>query len=358
MPPLSTPPAPRGSASQPPPPSGYTRASTAQQVAAAIAAILAAAEIAILRAVAGAIASVLGGVVLQALVTRRLQVAVTTAITDARAGVAVQLSQASRATREDVQGILATELGPLARLLPVVPFPSLGHLAGDLRRAELTAAAAAMGAYHRILAQTAHLTGLQRRAAAQVLLDDLAATGLRSFTGRDGHHWGLSTYAEAAAAGAIARAFTAAQLAAYQDAGIGLVIVVRSSPKPPCARCAPYVGKVLSLTGQAGMARAFDSAGAMHSARVLTTVADATAHGLLHPQCLDSLAPFTDGGDLSGEIPHGPEWIARQQARYGAEQEQRRRDRAMRDALRQHAVALSPQARTRAARLARHLRNI
>jgi Phage minor capsid protein 2 len=356
MPPSPTAPAAQGSTSQQPPPSGYTRAATAQQIATAIAAILAAAELAILQAIAGAVAALLAGSLLQALITRRLQLAVTSAIMEARAGVAAQLSQASRATREDVQAILAADLGPLARLLPAVPLPSLARLAGDLRNAELTAAESAMTGYHRIALRLARLDGPLRAAAAQSLLDDLAGPGLHAFTGRDGRNWGLSSYAEAAASGAVAQAFTAAQLAAYQDAGIGLVIVVRSSPKPPCPRCAPYVGRVLSLNGETGTVMASDARGNLHSAQVFASVADAVAHGLLHPQCRDSLAPFADGASLSGEIPHGPKWVARQDARYRAEQDKRRHERAMRTARRQRVVALTPQARTKARHLIRHLR--
>ena len=335
-------------------PSGYSRDDTSRQAGDAISAILAAAELAILAAIAAAVRAVLAGQP-QGIVTRRLQSAVTTAIMQARAGVAGHLPQASRAVREDVQRVLAAELGGLARFLPAAPLPSLARLAGDIRKAELTAAESAMLDYRRIVSRIAALTGPVRAAAAQSLLDDLAGTGIRAFTGRDGHHWGLAAYAEAAASGAVAQAHAAAQAAAYGEAGIGLVIVVRSSPAPPCSRCAPYVGHVLALGHLSGSVRAADAAGNFRTAHVLTTVADATAHGLLHPGCRDGLAPWADGADLSGEIPHGPGWIAAQRRRYRDEQDQRRQERAMRIAGRQHAVALTPQARTRARRLIRHL---
>lgn len=347
-----TPPAPASTRA----PSGYTRTATAQQLSAAIAAILAAAEVAILQALASAVLALLAGRVLQSLITRRLQSAVTAVLMQARADVSAQLSLASRAVRQDVQAVIGADLGPLARLLPLIPAPSLARLAGDLRSADLTAAETVMLAWSRIARRAGELDGPLARAAAQSLLDDLAGSGIRAFTDRAGHHWSISGYGAAASAGAVGRSHADMQLAAYRDAGIGLVIVVRSAPQPPCPRCAPYVGRVLSLTGQTGTVTASDAAGNLHAATIAATVAQARAAGLLHPQCKDSLSPFADGADLSGEIPHGPAWIAAQQRRYSAEQEQRRIERAIRTAQRQQAVALTPQARTQARRLVRHLR--
>lgn len=347
-----TPPAPASTR----PPSGYTRVSAAQQVSAAIAAILAAAEIAILQALASAVLALLAGTVLQSLITRRLQSAVTAVLMQARADVSAQLSLASRAVRQDVQAVIGADLGPLARLLPLIPAPSLARLAGDLRGADLTAAETVMLAWHRIAQRVSGLDGPMARAAAQSLLDDLAGSGIRAFTDRAGHNWSLSSYGTAASAGAVGKAHADMQLSAYRDAGIGLVIVVRKDPSPPCPRCAPYVGRVLSLEASPGTVTAVGSDGIARTTNVVATVAQARAAGLLHPSCRDSLSPFADGADLSGEIPHGPAWLTAQDRRYRAEQERRRLERAIRTAQRQHAVALSPRARTQATRLVRHLR--
>jgi hypothetical protein len=314
-------------------PSGRSRYYTSQQAAAAITAAIVAAEIAILTAMASMTASVLAGSLLAGLAQRRFRAVVLAIITQADGQVAAAIAQASAAARADVERIIAADLGPLARLLPLIPSASMPRLSQDLRGALQTAANQAGTEFRAILADPAK---------AQSLLDELAGTGLTGKTGRDGRHWNLSSYAEMAARTAAERLHLELQVRALTEAGHDLAYVARDSSQPPCARCAPFVHRVLSLTGTS-----------LGVPGVAGTLAQARASGLFHPQCRDSLVPYD--GQMPSEPPHSPRWLDARQARYQAGQDAYARQRAYAAAQRQHAVALTPLARARARRLIRHL---
>jgi hypothetical protein len=316
-----------------------------------------AAETLILAAIAAAVRKVLGGMP-ASLAARQLRATLVDVMTQARSAMNGILASATRDARADVQRVVSADLGELAGILPQRPLPPLARLAGDLRTAEHTAAAAAMAALTAILAAAlAASTVTGRLAEAQRLLDDLAAAGLHAHTDRAGRKWGLGTYASAATAGAVAAAHLAMQLAAYEDAGVDLVLITRDSSKPPCPRCAPYLWKVLSLSGHhAGPVTITDASGRDQTLHVSGTLADAQAHGLFHPRCRDSAHPWADGAHITADVPPGPAAAREHQARYQAEQQQRRADHARLTARRRQAMALSPQARTRARRKAAALK--
>jgi Phage minor capsid protein 2 len=321
------------------PPSGVTRATTAQQAAARAGVILAQAELAILAALAKAVLAVLGGMsfLLAALVLRRT---ITTILAQARTDLGPLLSAAGKDARADVQRVITAELGPLARLLPLVPLPSMSRLSGDLNLAMLTVTASATAELERIVSGIRGMDGPAARVQAQSLLDETdVLTALRD---RAGRRWTLPAYGQAAVSGAVARAHLALQMHAYADAGVELVLVVRHAASAPCSKCAPWVGKLLAVTGTG----AFGAAG---------TVAEAVASGLLHPSCKDSLLGWDEGTPVPDDVPHGPGWLAAQERRYRAQQARNSAALAIAQARRQHAMAITPLARTRARRLIRHL---
>ena len=332
-------------------PSGYSRDETAAQASAKAAAVMGAAETLILAAIAAAVRKVLAGMPPQ-LAARQLRASLVTDITQARAAMTAILAATARDARADVQRIISADLGQLASQ-PHRPLPALARLAGDLRTAEHAAAAAAMAAFAAIIAAillAATMPG--RTAEAQRLLDDLAATGLHAFTDSAGRKWGLGTYASAATAGAVARSHLAMQLAAYDDAGIDLVLITRDTSKPPCPKCEPYIWHVLSLSGHhSGPVTITDAAGQVHSLHVAGTLAAAIEHGLFHPRCRDSAQAWTDGANITADVPPGPAAARASQKRYQAEQARRRTDHARLVARRRQAMALTPQARTRARRM-------
>jgi hypothetical protein len=319
------------SAAAPSPTSGQTRYWTSQQAGAAIAGVVAAAELAILQAMASLIAQVLAGTLLAALARRQLRVMVLAIVTRAEQQIRVLIAQTAAAARADVERVIAADLGPLARLLPLIPSASMPKLSASLRNALQAAANEAAAEFRAILADPQQ---------AQQLLDELAATGLTGFTGR--RRWNLSAYAQMAARTAAERLHLDLQLRALTDAGQDLVYVARDSSLPPCGKCAPWVRRVLSVNGRdLGMPG------------VAGTVAQARAAGLLHPSCRDSLTPWS--GVMAPGGPQSPQWLAAQRQRYAREQEANARQNAWRQAQRQHAVALTPLARARARRLMRRL---
>jgi hypothetical protein len=318
-------------------PSGVTRATTAQQAAVRAGVILAQAELAILAALAKAVLAIIGGTsfLLAALAMRR---AITAVLAQARLDLAPLITAGGRDARADVQRVITAELGPLARLLPMVPLPSLARLTGDLNKAFLTVTQSATTELERIARDLRTLDGSAARVRAQALLDEI--TTLTALRDRSGRRWSLPAYGTAAISGAVARAHLALQLRAYADAGVDLVLVVRHSASAPCEKCAPFVGHILSVTGrEPGYA----------------SVAEAVRSGLLHPSCRDSLVGWQDGAGIPGDIPHGPGWAAAQRQRYKAQQERTASAAALRQARRQHALAITPLARTRARRLIRRL---
>jgi hypothetical protein len=322
-------------------PSGVTRATTARQAAVRAGVILAQAELAILAALAKAILAIIGGTsfLLAALAMRR---SITAVLAQARLDLAPLIAAGGRDARADVQRVITAELGPLARLLPMVPLPSLARLTGDLNKAFLTVTQSATAELERIARELRGLDGPAARVRAQALLDEI--TALTALRDRSGRRWSLPAYGTAAISGAVARAHLALQLHAYADAGIDLVLVVRHSASAPCPKCAPWVGKLLSVTSRGG-----------YVSEVAGTVAEAVRSGLLHPSCRDSLGGWQDGADVPGDIPHAPGWAAAQRQRYKAQQERTASAAALRQARRQHALAITPLARTRARRLIRHL---
>ena len=321
------------------PPSGTTRAATAQQAANRAGMILAQAELAILAALARAVLAILGGAsfLLAALALRRT---ITTILAQARLDLAPLIAAAGKDARADVQRVITAELGPLARLLPLVPLPSLARLSGDLNQAMLTVSESAVTELGRITGELRGLDGVAARSRAQALLDEVTLTALRD---RAGRRWSLPSYGEAAVSGATARAHLALQMHAYAGAGIDLVLVTRSSATAPCARCAPWVGRLLAVTGNAD------------GGEVAGTVAQAVAAGLLHIHCRDSLTPWREGQPPPPDVPHGPGWLQAQRKRYAEQQARNATAVALRQARRQHALAITPLARTRARRLIRKL---
>lgn len=167
------------------------------------------------------------------------------------------------------------------------------------------------------------LAGTQTlRGAVQNVLNRFADKGISGFVDKAGKHWTAPSYAEMAVR-------TAAQNAARQghsdklvSAGKDLVII--SSHGASCDICAPWEGRVVSLSGN-------DSK--------YPSMADAQADGLMHPNCKHRSSLYTPG--LTREetkVEYDP-------AAYQAQQEQRKLERGLRQWKRREAVALTDDAK-------------
>lgn len=184
---------------------------------------------------------------------------------------------------------------------------------------------------------------------AQAILDELARHGLTAYTDPSGRSWSISSYSEMATRTAASRLALAVQLHVMAGRRLDLVMVDKTSAEPGCPLCRPYEWRVLSISGATrhGTAvSAVDSDGVLRFVHVRATLAEAVAHGLLHPSCRHFLAPFVDGIDMRVPLPS--------QRDTGASYEALQRRRTLERAVRRHAdvaaVAVTPAARVRANR--------
>jgi hypothetical protein len=180
--------------------------------------------------------------------------------------------------------------------------------------------------YRRIMAEVYGPTiteGMPRREASQRALDRFAADGITGFTDRAGRRWRIESYAEMAVRTAAQRAAIAGALDRYRAAGVDLVAV----PNIPyeCPLCRPFEGKVLALRKGVKPARGIT---------VYTTVEQAFARGLGHPNCRHNLVPVYDRSTVEalGKPKPDPEG-------YKATQRQRELERRIRAAKRQLVAA-------------------
>lgn len=132
--------------------------------------------------------------------------------------------------------------------------------------------------------------------AQRAALDDFAKKGITGFTDRAGRRWRLDRYAEMSTRTAVGRAQVAGTLDRLVGDGRDLVIV--SDHHGACQVCAPFEGKVLSISGTS-TGHVEDGNG--DSQPILGSVADAQAAGLQHPNCRHSMAAFIPGLSIPPE---------------------------------------------------------
>lgn len=380
----------------PQPTSGESREDHAAAAGATVGALYVALEAVILAAVATAVAAVIRGVV-PAVAQRRMRntLAAEIAATETRSDAV--LAEAATQARAEVAAITARDLGeaPAVRDLEhlagrltdraVTPLktPGVPAVSADLHAAGLfafrraqdvyrQAVTAAMAQRTAIGAKVRDLEGLPRAQqslsrlqAAQKVLDQFAEKGVTGFTDSAGRSWDLAAYAEMATRTSESRLHLALQVQQMGPLGVDLAIVDNPSHMPPCPKCLPWEGRVISLTGgvRAGMeASATDAHGGLHTVTVKGSLAEAKADGLFHPNCRHSLLPFTDsagmmplaGGPqrpyIEGGQPAPAPLPITSPGSYDAEQKLRAHERRVRAARRVLAASASAGARTSAKR--------
>jgi hypothetical protein len=221
-------------------------------------------------------------------------------------------------------------------------------LAGRLDGAGLRVARSVTDAYQQtVTAGAANVLGgaLTRRQAASKVWNRLLDQGFTGFTDVRGRNWSLAGYVDMATRTTTAQAAVAGQLDRQAQYGLDLVIV--SNAPQECVRCRPWEGKILTRDGSGAGGRTLQVEHAtedrMITVRVAGSVAEATAAGLLHPNCRHSLSAYLPG--LTKVPPAGstadPE---------GNKARERLRDleRQVRKAKLQEAGALTPEARAAA----------
>jgi hypothetical protein len=184
-------------------------------------------------------------------------------------------------------------------------------------------------AYRDVIAEasTNVLVGTDTRMqTAQASLNKLALKGITGFVDRAGRRWDLASYVEMATRTTSARA--ALQGHIDRQLAIGNDLVMVSSFSATCPICAPWAGKVLSISGKDARFPSLDSA---------------KAAGLFHPNCKHTITAYFEGMDYQEpNFPYQPE-------RYNAIQRQRYNERQIRKWKRVEAVAMDPASKARAA---------
>lgn len=185
--------------------------------------------------------------------------------------------------------------------------------------------AVAKGAEQVILGTSTRLQG------AQMVLDDLASSGITGFVDAAGRGWSLESYAEMAVRSATMRASLAGHMDTLHENGLDLVIV--SANGSPCELCQPWEGEVLSISG--------DTPG-------YQTVSDCEAAGWGHPGCRHTLSAYQEG--VTRPYPDKSEQeLADEAQRYADNQKLRYIERKIRESKRMEAVAMTPEAKAKAA---------
>lgn len=129
----------------------------------------------------------------------------------------------------------------------------------------------------------------QRQAVANFLRE-----GITGFVDKADRRWRIGSYAEMATRTTVARAFNDAATWRMQQSDINLGTIVGSSDA--CAKCAPWIGRVLSLTGTAGVVTV------QHATRdetvtidVRGTIQDARNAGWGHPNDRCKIVAYSPG---------------------------------------------------------------
>lgn len=239
---------------------------------------------------------------------------VRTAITDAyeRGGLAAvaDLNKLAMPTTEPLAGLRAIE---------ALTAETLGNVVATHPRILRSA----MDAYRDVVANASAqvLTGAQTRTqAAQSALDAFAKRGITGFIDKAGRGWNLDSYVEMAVRTGSGKAAVEGHVDRLTGNGIDLAIVSQAAGS--CPLCAPWEGKVLSLTEGDSKHR---------------SLAEARAAGLQHCGCRHSISAYQEGVTPTYKPPISEEDNAQ---RYKDSQKMRYIERQIRASKRMEAAAM------------------
>ncbi|ANP74530.1 phage minor capsid protein [Cryobacterium arcticum] len=152
-------------------------------------------------------------------------------------------------------------------------------------------------AFQRIVAMNSSnvLLGVQTKLQAQnANVQQFLSEGIQGFTDRGGRNWRIGTYAEMAGRTTVARAFNDAGVWRMQQSGINLVTVQGSDSS--CAKCAPWVGKILSTDGTTGtVILPHATQDTEVTVNIAGTTDGARNAGLMHPNCSHKFTAYLPG---------------------------------------------------------------
>ena len=113
-----------------------------------------------------------------------------------------------------------------------------------------------------------------------------ASQGITAFIDKSGRSWNMATYCEMLTRTSTMQVFHQAKVNEYLAHGEDLVIVTYHTPT--CKKCAPWGGKILSLTGET---------------KGYPTMEEAKASGLFHPNCRHTYSLWIEFDDETNNRP-------------------------------------------------------
>lgn len=179
-----------------------------------------------------------------------------------------------------------------------------------------------------------------RLEAAQQALDILTKRGITGFKDSRGRNWSLSSYIEMKSRTIVNQELIDSHTQRMRERGQNLLVV--SSHKNPAPQCQPFEGQVLSLNGETGtVLRPSAVGGPAVKVKIKATLEEARAKGFQHPNCRHAVTAFVPGASKTFTTKPNPEG-------YEATQKQRALERALQEAKRRQAVAVTPAAKREA----------
>jgi len=193
-----------------------------------------------------------------------------------------------------------------------------------LKAGRLNILRSAVDGYRSVIEETAStilLGTTTSRQALQRSLNKFADKGITGFVDKAGRNWNLTTYTQMALR---TSTFNASRMGASDRiAKAGLKYVIVTSHGNCCPLCAPYEAVVLALDGN-------------DNPKGRTTLDDAIANGLFHPNCKHMIIGYVEGSTVVEKVPYDPEG-------YDQTQLQRYNESQIRKWKMRHEVALDPQ---------------
>lgn len=171
--------------------------------------------------------------------------------------------------------------------------------------------------------------------AAQQALDILTKRGVTGFKDDGGRHWSLTSYIEMKSRTLVNNTMIDAHTDRMIERGHNLIVV--SSHRNPAPQCQPFEGQVLSLDGETGTAL-YPSAVSDRAVkvRIKATLREARSRGFQHPNCRHAVSAYIPGASRTFTTRPNADG-------YEATQRQRALERAIRDAKRRQATAVTDQ---------------
>ncbi|AUM18235.1 MULTISPECIES: phage minor capsid protein [Rhodococcus] len=256
------------------------------------------------------------------------------------AAVAQQIATGVSLADAEITDARFVTTAPAAASVTVVDTAAVAALAAETAQAVIgthhSILSSTMSAYRQIIAEATgrSLTGVQtRQQVLQTALNRFAREGLTGFTDRAGRRWRPDTYADMALRTSAFRAQTAGHQARLRQRGFDLVVV--SHHRNPSPQCAPFEGKVLSLSGSTpnGEHRV-DGVRGRTTVKVTASLDEARSKGFQHPNCRHRYTLLVPGARIPKPEPYDPQG-------YKDEQRLRYLERKVREAKRLEAAALS-----------------